>query len=411
MNLVALSSCTVKTETHDPRRLDCEIQYIDVGSVDRERKEITDAKVIQASGAPSRARKLVQEGDVLVSNVRPNLNAVALVGPELDGATASTGFSVLRANEQANNRYLFYRLISQHFVDDMVAQATGASYPAVSEAIVLSHKIPLPPLKEQQRIVEILDQADALRQQRRKADELSQRIIPAIFHEMFGDPRSPRGEWPTSAIGDLCNKFSDGPFGSNLKTSHYSDSGVRVIRLQNIGLGKFVDRDRAFISETHFQTIKRHECNPRDVLIGTMGEPNLRACIQPLNVERAINKADCVQARVDPQKATPEFLCWLLNHPTTLQLVPGAVQGQTRGRVSMGRIREAIVVKPPLALQEKFSLAVSEISGAFAKSVVSKAELETLFQTLLHRAFDGSLTASWREAHAGELLQEMEQQS
>ena len=70
--------------------------YIDLSSIDKDRKLIHEVTIVHPSEAPSRARQLVQENDILVSTVRPNLNGVALIGPEYDGATASTGYCVLR---------------------------------------------------------------------------------------------------------------------------------------------------------------------------------------------------------------------------------------------------------------------------------------------------------------------------
>ena len=100
--------------------------------------------------APSRARKDIRVNDLLVSTVRPNLNAVAQVTAELDGQIASTGFAVLRPDpKRIHPRYLFFRVITDAFISDMVAQAKGAGYPAVSDRIVSNHKLPLPPLPEQ----------------------------------------------------------------------------------------------------------------------------------------------------------------------------------------------------------------------------------------------------------------------
>ncbi len=71
---------------------DDELDYIDLGSIDQDRKLIAETRAVNPSNAPSRARQLVTEGDVLVATVRPALNGVARVPPELDGAVASTDF-------------------------------------------------------------------------------------------------------------------------------------------------------------------------------------------------------------------------------------------------------------------------------------------------------------------------------
>lgn len=171
------------------------IRYIDLSSVEQDTKAIRPNRPIVAREAPSRARQLVQSGDVLVSTVRPNLNGVAMVDTSLDGATASTGFCVLRPNkEKLDGAYLFHWVKTPEFILDMVRKATGASYPAVSDRIVLESKIPLPPIAEQKQIAAILDKVEELRGLRRRALSQLDAIAQSIFLEMFGDPvTNPKG--------------------------------------------------------------------------------------------------------------------------------------------------------------------------------------------------------------------------
>lgn len=79
-----------------------------VGSIDRVAKSIVETQEIEGSAAPSRARKAIRAGDVLVSTVRPNLNAVAVVPDHLDGEIASTGFAVLRPKRQGLSERCLY---------------------------------------------------------------------------------------------------------------------------------------------------------------------------------------------------------------------------------------------------------------------------------------------------------------
>ena len=102
-------------------------RYIDLSSVDHDRKIITLVKELKYSEAPSRARQLVRNGDVLVSTVRPNLNGVAKVPMNLDMATASTGFCVLRPKrDELDNSYLFHWVKTPAFIAEMEKLATGA---------------------------------------------------------------------------------------------------------------------------------------------------------------------------------------------------------------------------------------------------------------------------------------------
>lgn len=129
-----------------------EFTYVDIGSIDRETKRIVEPKVLPSSKAPSRARQLLKTGDVLVSMTRPNLNAVALVPPDLDGAIGSTGFHVLRARN-AEPGFLFYAVQSTEFIDGMCLRVQGALYPAVRPRDISSFCIPLLSLLQQRRIV------------------------------------------------------------------------------------------------------------------------------------------------------------------------------------------------------------------------------------------------------------------
>jgi type I restriction enzyme S subunit len=174
------------------------------------------------------------------------------------------------------------------------------------------------------------------------------RILPALFLDMFGDPASNPKVWASRSIGSLATKMSDGPFGSNLKSDHYTPEGIRVFRLQNVGVGYLNDSDEAFISMDHFRSLSNHECRPDDVIVGTLGEPNLRAFVHPPEIPRALNKADCVQIRVNPEVATPEWTAWLLNMPGTLSIANKLVTGQSRTRISMGRLRN-LEVTPMLS--------------------------------------------------------------
>ncbi len=164
-------------------------------------------------------------------------------------------------------------------------------------------------------------------------------------------------------LGAVSTRFSDGPFGSNLKSEHYVEAGVRVIRLQNIGVDEFIDTDKVFISKSHFDSLRKHTCLPGDILIGTLGDPNLRAVIQPIYVPIALNKADCVQMRVNKEMCTPEYVCTLLNCRSTVAMAQDKILGQTRLRISMGRLRQLSVPIPPVDLQRSFAARVAEIEN------------------------------------------------
>lgn len=131
--------------------------YVDIGSIDNQSKRIAAANRIPVKKAPSRARQVLKGRDLLVSMTRPNLNAIALVPDELDGAIGSTGFHVLRAS-RAEPAWLFYATQTAAFIDAMCQQVQGALYPAVRPRDIRAHRIPLPPVAEQASIADALDE-------------------------------------------------------------------------------------------------------------------------------------------------------------------------------------------------------------------------------------------------------------
>jgi len=136
---------------------DGDFTYIDIGCVDRERKVISAPQILAAESAPSRARQRLQVGDVLVSMTRPNLNAVAIIPDSLNGAIGTTGFHVLRSRWM-QAKYLYFLVQSQEFVDAMCSVVQGALYPAVRPGDIGAFMLRVPPLPEQNRIIDKLEE-------------------------------------------------------------------------------------------------------------------------------------------------------------------------------------------------------------------------------------------------------------
>ena len=350
-------------------------------------KHLSDTpRKITRAGLESCSAKMIPAQSVLFSSRAP----IGLVAINTLPVCTNQGFkSLVPCMELVVPDFLFWWLKAHE--KHIQSKGRGATFKEVSKKIVENLKIPLPPLAEQKRIAGILDAADALRAKRREALVQLDMLLQSTFLDMFGDPVvNPMG-WPPTTLSAICEEFRDGPFGSNLKTSHYVEKGVRVIRLQNIGVGEMLNHDLAFISEEHFASLPRNHCKPGDVIIGTMGDPNLRACIVPVALQRALNKADCILMRVDMSKVDANYVCWLLNNPGIVSMALRLVRGQTRGRISLGRLKKFQIHLPPIDLQRRFAAIVEGVEQQKASQRSHMAELDTLFASLQSRAFRGDL--------------------
>ena len=167
-----------------------------------------------------------------------------------------------------------------------------------------------------------------------------------------------------------------------MKSSHYVDEGVRVVRLQNIGSGHFDDRDRAFISPEHFEKLQKHTCEAGDVLVATLGDPILRAAIQPESLPVALNKADCIQLRCDPERASPEYVTHYLNSSVAQAHAAGLAHGQTRPRVNLTQLRRLPVPLPPIEEQRRIAAVLDAADALRVKRRQAIAKLDTLTQAI-----------------------------
>ena len=187
-------------------------------------------------------------------------------------------------------------------------------------------------------------------------------------------PDLPHG-WTWSSIKALASpepfSITDGPFGSNLKSEHYTESGPRVVRLQNIGDGTFIDA-KAHISEGHFEKLKKHQIFSGDIVIAALGETLPRACLIPPSLGPAIVKADCIRFRPRQDIVGPYLNYALNSHPVRTR-TKRIVHGVGRPRLNLSEIKSISLPIAPITLQVGI---VSEIEKHFSRLDSALASLK-----------------------------------
>ena len=127
--------------------------YIDISSVENGTGNLNYENMILSSKAPSRARRIIQNGDVLLSTVRPNLKAFAYLENLPSKALASTGFAVLTAKENVLAKYIFHLLFADDLQNQMAGKMGKGSYPSINQDDVEQLSIPLPSLEIQKNLL------------------------------------------------------------------------------------------------------------------------------------------------------------------------------------------------------------------------------------------------------------------
>jgi len=359
--------------------------YVDVAAVDNSVKAITGAKPVVGSEAPSRARKLIRAGDVLVSTVRPNLNAVAMVPPELDGEVASTGFCILRATERVLPEYLYYFTRAKVFVDGLTLLVAGAMYPAVTDSQVLDQELPLPPLPEQRRIVDLLSRAEGIVRLRREAEKKTAELIPSLFLDMFGDPvTNPKG-WPVATVGDV---LAAADYGSSSKASS-DGAGLPMIRMGNVTYAGNLDLDNLKYVDLPAEEAERYSLQEGDILFNRTNSKELVGKTGLWDGScSAIVASYFIRLRVQPDVMRPHYLWAFMNTAHMKRVIFDTARGAIgQSNINSKELKAFPLPVPPLPLQEQFALRCADVSGMATQQSAATIKAQSTFDALLAQAF------------------------
>jgi len=386
--------CEINIGTRNPAENNYgDFVYVDIASVDNVAGIINAPRTIANSDAPSRARKIIKANDIIVSTVRPNLNAVAKVPEELNNQICSTGFCVLRTlPDIADYRFIYAITRSKHFVEFLTKKTKGANYPAVLDKDIFNFLTPLPPLQTQKKIVEILEEADTLRKLRKRADEKMQDLIPSLFVEMFGDPIANHKNWQSKRIEDICISFQNG-IGKN---KEYYGNGIKIANISDL-------YDSFRFKPVHFSYIQAsdkevelYRLNWGDILFvrSSVKKEGVAYC-SAFNSAEEICLFSSFMIRAIPNKKIvhPYFLSSCLRTPQMRKRLINVSNTVAITNISQPALKKIMIPLPPLYLQQQFAARAEEIEAEKTRQAESRKKLDELFNSLMQKAFTGELVA------------------
>lgn len=342
---------------------------------------------------------LVNDGELLVvksSGSKANIlsGKTALCGPDRSGRIVASNFLLrLRVDRiAALPRYVWYVLnsgASKAFVKTIVGAST---YPNLKWSLYGSHPIPLPPLPEQRRIVEILDKADALRAKRRAALAQLDILTQSIFLDMFGDPATNSKGWRESILlgdaADIVSGVTKGRKldGKNTRTVPY----LAVVNVQDRALDLSVVKS----IEATEEEIQRYRLKRNDLLLTEGGDPDKlgRGTLWNDELPECIHQNHVFRVRLRSEELTPLVLNWLVGSQRGKKyFLRSAKQTTGIASINMTQLRGFPLLVPPLPLQRDFANRIASIEKLITTNRASVAKLDTLFASLQHRAFLGEL--------------------
>ncbi|BCV38388.1 type I restriction-modification system restriction endonuclease DNA specificity subunit HsdS [Shewanella chilikensis] len=200
--LADIDKDSLKTST-DP---DYRFRYIDIASVSTGQVKLP-SEYIKFSDAPSRARRKLQQGDVLMSTVRPNLKAFAYFNVSETDFVASTGFSVIRAKNGNDGRFIFNTILGDDISSQIDSLVVGSNYPAINSSDVKNLEVLTPTPTEQQKIAKILTSVDEVIEKTQaqidKLKDLKTGMMQELLTQGVGVDGKPHTEFKDSPVGRI----------------------------------------------------------------------------------------------------------------------------------------------------------------------------------------------------------------
>lgn len=172
--------------------------------------------------------------------------------------------------------------------------------------------------------------------------------------------------------------FTGGPFGSNLKSEDYTESGVRIIQLQNIGEGQFKNTYKIYTTEAKADELRSCNIYPNDIILSKMGDPVARATIIPSFDKRYLMASDGIRLAVDDAQFDTKYI------HDTINSVPFRTQaeinstGSTRKRIGLTELRKLIFIAPPLPEQQKIAAILTSVDNVIESTEAQINKLQDL---------------------------------
>jgi type I restriction enzyme S subunit len=318
--------------------------------------------------------KIFPKKTVLLAMYGATIGACSIL--PFDAAT-NQACGALLPTEKYDSDFLFYYL--KYIKEDLIKKGVGGAQPNISAGIIKETLIPLLELDHQRKIANILDAADALRQNDKaliaKYDELTQ----ALFLDMFGDPMLNSHKYQKSQIGDVINIIGGSQPAKKFFKSEATEGYVRLVQIRDYKSDKYL----TFVPKTSTKKF----CSKDDIMIGRYGPPVFQIL---RGIEGAYNVA--------LMKATPkkelinEYVFYLLSCNYIQDIIIANSQrtaGQTG--VNLKLLNSIEIIVPPLNLQNQFAERVAVIEEQKAIAQMSLDKSESLFNSLLQKAFKGEL--------------------
>ncbi|HHP5603570.1 TPA: restriction endonuclease subunit S [Bacillus paranthracis] len=355
------------------------------------------------------AANLIPKGNVIIAT-RMALGKAFI--NEVDVAINQDLKALIPNKDKIMPKYLLYTYLSNK--EKIESLGSGTTVKGIRLEQVNGLEIFVPSLEEQKKIIAILSSVDDVigktefiieQIEKVKKGLIQQILTKGIGHTKF--KKTEIGEiplgWDVKELVELANSkdryaFTGGPFGSNLKSSDYTEDGVRIIQLQNIKDGYFANDYKIYTSESKANELFSCNIYPGDIIMAKMAEPVARACIIPNYSDRYVMASDGIRLSVDKTKYITEYVTYAINAPYFRQQAVNNSTGTTRLRIGLSTLRRLKILVPSIEEQEKIADTLIEVDRKIEKEQLKVLKLKELKEGLMQSLLTGKVRVKADEA-------------
>mgnify|MGYP002516574812 CR=1 FL=1 len=323
----------------------------------------------------------IYEGDCLVSRLPDPIGRACLLPNLLERAITAVDCSILRFVKVLNPAFFVKYTMSNTYLKEVGKFATGTTRKRISRKN-LQEKIvvPVPPLAEQQVIVEELDLLNAIIDKKKEELEELDKLAQSVFYDMFGDPVENEKGWEVKKLGDLASKIGDGLHGT---PSYVESSGYYFVNGNNLEQGSVVyNKKTKQVSKEEFEKYYI-EFGKQTIFVSINGTIGKLAYYKGEQI--ILGKSACyINLKANVNKV---FVYNILASDYFKKYAMGEKTGSTISNVSLKSIRHFPVPLPPLPLQQQFAARISAIEQMKEKVSASMAEVQTLLAATMDKYF------------------------
>ncbi len=274
--------------------------------------------------------------------------------------------------------FLFRFLLSK--ASFLESQGQGATVKGITLDVLRDLDVPVPPIREQQRIASILEKAEGLRRKRQEAIQMAEEFLRAAYLDQA--QRHPARVTVDSLLADVANAARTGPFGSQLLVSEFTESGIPVLGIDNVVSNGFTWAAPRFISTEKYAELERYTVRPGDVMVTIMGTTG-RVAIAPDDLPTCISTKHLCTLTLDRTKMLPTYLWACLRwDPEVKAQTRREAKGAIMEGWNMGIVKGLLVNAPPMAVQLKFEEIAGRIKRMTSAQVLAAKGTDELMASL-----------------------------